>query len=342
MAGVLPGSRGLDVPRGARGAARSRPRGGRGARGRAPRRSAAPPGDPGPGGRARSVTAPRDAPPLPGPSCIRRPRRHRAGSRDGVDRVPDGLVWAFRLRQDAQLHDGTPLGPDEVVATLAERISADEPPDGAPAWVRPFRGAARIVREVRRGEGSLDPDRRRAAVRAAPRAPGAPGPRDRCAAGRPASRGERALPGGRAHPGAAGWKRPRLAGRGAPERPPDPARGRRRREPRSPGFARRPPPRRAAGRAPSWAAVGLQVVSGPTWRIGLLALRADRGLTSRKTVRQAVALALDPRFSVPPWASGREPHAAWLPPGAWAVRDAGPLVFDPARERAACWRRSRR
>src|SRR6185436_4901989 len=62
----------------------------------------------------------------------------------------DGLVWAFRLRQDAQLHDGTPLGPDEVVQALAERISEDEPPDRAPAWVRPFRGAARIVREVRR------------------------------------------------------------------------------------------------------------------------------------------------------------------------------------------------
>ena len=57
----------------------------------------------------------------------------------------DGLVWTFRLRQDVQLHDGTPLGPDEVVATLAERISADEPPDGAPAWVRPVprRGADR-------------------------------------------------------------------------------------------------------------------------------------------------------------------------------------------------------
>jgi len=46
---------------------------------------------------------------------------------------------------------------------------------------------------------------------------------------------------------------------------------------------------------PAWAAVGLQVVSAPTWRVGLLALRTDRGLTSRKTVRQAVALALEAR-----------------------------------------------
>ena len=79
--------------------------------------------------------------------------------------------------------------------------------------------------------------------------------------------------------------------------------------------------------------MGLQVVSGPTWRIGLLALRADRGLTSRKTVRQAVALALDPALLRPALGQWAVPHAAWLPPGAWAVRDAGPLVFDPARAR---------
>src|SRR5215470_19401287 len=65
----------------------------------------------------------------------------------------DGLVWTFRLRQDVQLHDGTPLGTDEITAALTARISAEEPPDGTPTWVRPFRGAARIVREVRRAEG---------------------------------------------------------------------------------------------------------------------------------------------------------------------------------------------
>src|SRR5262249_32238049 len=65
----------------------------------------------------------------------------------------DGLVWSFRLRPDVQLHDGAPLGLDEVVTALTERISADEPPDGAPTWVRPFRGAGRIIREARRAEG---------------------------------------------------------------------------------------------------------------------------------------------------------------------------------------------
>ena len=79
--------------------------------------------------------------------------------------------------------------------------------------------------------------------------------------------------------------------------------------------------------------MGLQVVSGPTWRVGLLALRTDRGLTSKKTVRQAVALALDPGLLTPALGRWAAPHAAWLPPGAWAVRDAGPLPFDAARAR---------
>src|SRR5262245_55511564 len=70
----------------------------------------------------------------------------------GVSR--DGLVWTFRLRPDVHLHDGTALGPDDVIQALTERISADEPPEHASTWIRPFRGAARVVREVRRGEGA--------------------------------------------------------------------------------------------------------------------------------------------------------------------------------------------
>src|SRR5262249_27363845 len=84
---------------------------------------------------------------------------------------------------------------------------------------------------------------------------------------------------------------------------------------------------------PAWAAVGLQVVSGPTWRVGLLALRTDRGLTSKKQVRQAVALALAPGLLSPGLGGWAAPPSAWLPPGAWAVRDGGPLLFDAARAR---------
>ena len=64
-----------------------------------------------------------------------------------------------------------------------------------------------------------------------------------------------------------------------------------------------------------------------------LPARAGRGLTSRKTVRQAVALALDPGLLRPALGQWAVPHAAWLPPGAWAVRDNGPLLFDAARAR---------
>jgi peptide/nickel transport system substrate-binding protein len=245
----------------------------------------------------------------------------------------DGLVWTFRLRQDVQLHDGTPLGPDEVVATLAERISTDEPPAGAPAWVRPFRGAERIVREVRRGEG--------ASVQIVVAQPYAP------------------LLALLAHPGLA----LAVARSGAPRVGSGPYRAVELTPERLVLEAaqawRGDPPRTArvvldavlddaaalAGLAPggplhaallaappAWAAVGLQVASGPTRRIGLLALRTDRGLTSRKTVRQAVALALDPALLRPALGQWAAPHAAWLPPGAWAARDAT-LFFDPTRAR---------
>jgi peptide/nickel transport system substrate-binding protein len=64
-----------------------------------------------------------------------------------------------------------------------------------------------------------------------------------------------------------------------------------------------------------------------------LALRTERGLTSRKAVRQAVALALDPGLVRPALGRWAEPHAGWLPPGAWAARETGPLPADPARAR---------
>ena len=327
MAGVLPGSRGLDVPRGARGAARSRPRGGR-----------APAGE-------LHVGVPR-LPATLDPADARDPSQLLAmrllyqglvafGDRGDIEPAlatawtvsRDGLVWAFRLRQDAQLHDGTPLGPDEVVATLAERISADEPPDGAPAWVRPFRGAARIV-EVHRGEGprsrSSSPSRTRRSSRSWP-----PRPRDRCPPGRPAS--------GRSGPYRAveltRWTGSRwtAATCGEATRPSarlilhavaDDAAALAGLAPGGPLHAAQ------LAAPPSWAAVGLQVVSGPTWRIGLLALRANRGLTSRKTVRQAVALALDPALL----------PSRPRPVGGAACRLAPARRVGGARRRAHCLR----
>ena len=246
----------------------------------------------------------------------------------------DGLVWTFRLRQDVQLHDGAPLGADEVVLALAERISADEAPETAPAWVRPFRGAGRLVREVRRGEGvSVQ------IVLAQPYAPLL------ALLAHPALAVAVARPGG-SRVGSGPYRATELA---SDRLVMDAAPAWRGEPPQSArltlhavaddaaalaGFGPAGPLDAALVAAPpAWAAVGLQVVSAPTWRVGLLALRSDRGLTSRKTVRQAVALALDPGLIRPALGRWAAPHEGWLPPGAWAARDAGPPPFDPARAR---------
>jgi peptide/nickel transport system substrate-binding protein len=246
----------------------------------------------------------------------------------------DGLVWTFRVRPDVLLHDGPPLGVDDVVAALAGRISDAEPPESTPTWLRPFRGANRLVREVRRGEG--------ASVQIVLAQPYAP---------------VLAL---LAHPGlavavprgAGSWSGtgPYRAVELAPDRLVLEAAPAWRGEP--PQSARLTLHAVADDAAalgglgpggllhaavvagpPAWAALGLQVVAAPTWRVGLLALRTDRGLTSRKAVRQSVALALDPALLQPALGRWAVPHAGWLPPGAWAARDAGSLPFDLPRAR---------
>jgi peptide/nickel transport system substrate-binding protein len=245
----------------------------------------------------------------------------------------DGLVWTFRLRQDVQLHDNSRLGPDDVVQALGERISADEPPDTTPAWMRPFRGAGRIVREVRRGEGASiqivlgQPYSPLLALLAHP------------ALGVAVSRS------GGPRVGSGPYRAVELtpdrftleavpAWRGEPPRSPrltldavaDDATALAEMAPGGPlqaAMLATPPP----------ASAGLQVMAAPSWRIGLLALRTDRGLTSRKTVRQAVALGLDPGVIRPALGEWALPHGGWLPPGAWAAREGVAVPFDPARAR---------
>ena len=245
----------------------------------------------------------------------------------------DGLVWSFRLRPDVQLHDRAPLGLDEVVAALAQRISNDEPPDGAPTWVRPFRGAGRIVREVRLGEGGSiqivlsQPYAPLLALLAHP-ALGIAVPRSGSSpVGSGPYRAVELTADRLTLEAAATWRGepPQTARLTLHEVADDAA--------ALAGFGPGPLHAALVGAPPAWAAIGLQVVSGPTWRVGLLALRTDRGLTSKKTVRQAVALAVDPGLLNPALGRWAVPHAAWLPPAAWAVRDTGPLLFDAARAR---------
>ena len=245
----------------------------------------------------------------------------------------DGLVWAFRLRTDVQLHDGGTLGVDDVVTALATRISADEPPASAPTWVRPFRGAGRLVREVRRGEGASIQ-----IVLGQPYAPllallthpalGIAVLREGRWIGTGPYRTVELAPARLAMEAAPGWRgEPPQSARIILHAVADDAAA-------LAGFGAGGPLHAAlVGAPPAWAAVGLQVVSAPTWRVGLLALRTDRGLTSRKTVRQAIALALDPGILRPTLGQWAVPHASWLPPGAWASRDAGPLPFDVGRAR---------
>jgi peptide/nickel transport system substrate-binding protein len=246
----------------------------------------------------------------------------------------DGLVWTFRLRADVSLHDGASLGLDEVVAALAERVSADEPPARAPTWVRPFRGASRLVREIRRGDGGSvqivlgQPYAPLLALLAHP-ALGIAVPR-----------------GGGQRVGTGPYRALELS----PERlVMEASKSWRGEAPLSTRLTLHAVADDAAAFAgfgsggalhaavvsapPAWAAVGLQVVSAPTWRVGLLALRTERGLTSRKAVRQAVALALDPGQLYPALGRWAEPYPGWLPPGAWALREPTPQPFDLPRAR---------
>jgi peptide/nickel transport system substrate-binding protein len=246
----------------------------------------------------------------------------------------DGLVWTFRLRPDVRLHDGTPLGLDEVVAALAERVSADEPPTGTPTWVRPFRGAGRLVREVRRGEGGTvqvvlaQPYAPLLALLAHPALAVAVSRGSGARVGTGPYRALELSPEQLVLEAASSWRgEPPRSGRLTLHAVADDAAA-------LAGFGSGGPLHAALVSAPpAWAAVGLQVVTGPTRRVGLLALRTERGLTSRKAVRQAVALALDPGLIQPAFGRWAEPYSGWLPPGAWASRDAVPLPFDLARAR---------
>jgi peptide/nickel transport system substrate-binding protein len=246
----------------------------------------------------------------------------------------DGLVWTFRIRPDVLLHDGTPLGLDDVVAALAERVSGDEPAGSTPTWMRPFRGANRLVREVRRGEGNsvqivlAQPYAPLLALLAHPglgvAVPRGAGPRS----GTGPYRAVELAPDRLALEAARTWRgEPPQSAQLTLHRVADDAAALGGLGPGGPLHAA------LVAAPPAWAALGLQVVVAPTWRVGLLALRTDRGLTSRKAVRQSVALALDPALLQPALGRWAVPHAGWLPPGAWAARDAGLLPFDPARAR---------
>jgi ABC-type transport system substrate-binding protein len=248
----------------------------------------------------------------------------------------DGLSWTFRLREDLHLSTGAAVSADDVVTALSLRLGAEEPPDPVPAWVRPFRGPGRVVQEVRRGDsrGSIQiqlsqPYAPLLAVLAHPalavavptkEAGGAPvgtGP-FRIVESKPGGLVLEAVPGSRRIPPRA----ERLVfGEVADE---------------SAALAALAPGGSTdvwiPSAAPSASPAGLQVLSGPSWQLGLLAFRTDQGLFRQKVARQAAALGLDPGPVQAALGKNARPLTGYLPPGAWAARDV-PRPFDPGRAR---------
>lgn len=252
----------------------------------------------------------------------------------GVSR--DGLTWTFRLRAGPLFHNGAPLTADDVVLSLGRHVSGEEPPPGTAPWARLFRGPARLVREIRSGEaGSVQiqlgqPFSPLLAILAHP-ALGITLARED-GDGRPLGTGPY-----------------RLAEQGPGRLVLEAARGGRGEPPRTERLVFLEIADDAAGVAglgpggaldayfpqapPGWGGLGLQVLSAPSSRIGLLAVRSDQGLSARKAVRQAIGLALDPGLLQPALGRWASPHGSWLPPGAWGARDAPAAAHDPARAR---------
>ena len=249
----------------------------------------------------------------------------------------DGLTWTFRLRSDVQFHNGTLLTPDVVVASVGRLLSAHEPAarEAIEPWAGLFRGKNAVVREVRRGEAG--------GVQVQLSQPFSP------------------LLAVLAHPALAvvlaqNDSRVPFLGTG-PYRVADGSQGRLVLE-AAPGSVE--PPRAArlifeevgddavalaelgpGGRLdvhfphapPAWGGLGLQVLSAPTWQMGILALRTHEGLLARKSIRQAIALSLDPALLGPALGRGARLHGGYLPPGAWAGHPLPFVRHDPIRAR---------
>lgn len=247
----------------------------------------------------------------------------------------DGLTWTFRLRPDVQFHDGTPLTPDVVVASLARHLAPEEGRETAEPWLAAFRGKGAVVREVRRGEAGTvqiqlgQPFSPLLAVLAHPALAVVVAQNDSAVPflGTGPYRVAERTP-GRLVLQVAGPSGDRArSARLTFEEVGDDAAGLAELGPRGRldvYFPQAPP---------GWGGLGLQALSGPTWQVGFLAFRTQHGLLARKPIRQAIALALDPALVGPALGRGARPHAAYLPPGAWAARPTPLPPHDPIRAR---------
>lgn len=251
----------------------------------------------------------------------------------GVSR--DGLTWTFRLRRGVHSHDGSLVTASAVAASLARQMLPDRPE--APAlWPTVFQGRPGLVRRVR----VVSPTEV-AVELAQPYAPLL------SILAHPAF--GVVLPVGDAPPGLVGTGPYRIA-EATPDRVVlEAASEPRRLPPRTPRLVFRRVADDAAGIAelgagdldiyfprtpPLWGGLGLQVLSAPAWRLGLLALEMEHGPLKEPRLRQAVARALDPGLLGPTLGRWAALHRGLLPAGAWGLLDPTPLPFhDPERAR---------
>jgi peptide/nickel transport system substrate-binding protein len=248
----------------------------------------------------------------------------------------DGLTWTFRLRADVQFHNGAPVTPDVVVASLSRHLSRDEPSrDAVEPWVPLLRGRNAIVREIRRGEAGTvqiqlaQPFSPLLALLAHPAFAVAVTQNDssvpilgtgpyRVVERTPTRLVLEATTGSGEAPRVSRVTLEEIADEAAAVAELGPG-GR-----LDVHFASSPP---------AWGGLGLQVLSAPTWQSGLLALRGHEGLFLHKPVRQAIALALDPALIGPALGRSARASSSYLPPGAWGARPRPPSPHDPIRAR---------
>jgi peptide/nickel transport system substrate-binding protein len=244
----------------------------------------------------------------------------------------DGLVWTFRLRPGVSFHDGTALSAEHVVASLLREIRPDSR-DGEAVVAPLLRGAPGVIREVRARDSRTveivlsQPYAPLLTVLAHPvfsvLLPAAPGEGGNRWQGTGPFAVAEIAPGRivlEARPTPWG-RRPRLnrlvfveiddaqAGAALDAQALDVF------------FPAGPPPRSAGA------------VSIPGWRVGYLALQAEKDPFKRLKVRQGVAVALDPAQLGQALGQVATSLKTFLPPGVWARRD-GPPLMGASPERA--------
>ncbi len=238
----------------------------------------------------------------------------------------DGLVWSFTLREGVKFHDGSPLTALEVAASF-ERQLKPEALGANRAWPALLRGSPGVIKEVR-----VANSRTVEIVLAQPYAP---------------------LLTVLAHPGLSIAK-PSIAADGAgrligtgPYRVVDASSGRLALE-AMPGYWAGPPkaerlvfldvsaddqaeseldsrsldiwfpagpPRRAEG-----------ALSAPGLRIGYLAFQTEKAPFSQRTLRKAVAAAIDPAILGQTLDRAAVPLQSFLPQGVWGRREGSPIL----------------